>query len=79
MASAPQRTTKQSQTRDQVFDLMEQVGVGNAIPSERQLSQDLGVSRLTVRAAIDELAREDTSSAGAAAARSSASPRSRRS
>ena len=58
MASAPQRTTKQSQTRDQVFDLMEQVGVGNAIPSERQLSQDLGVSRLTVRAAIDELARE---------------------
>jgi GntR family transcriptional regulator len=58
VASAPQRTTKQSQTRDQVLDLIEQVGVGNAIPSERQLSQDLGVSRLTVRAAIDELARE---------------------
>jgi GntR family transcriptional regulator len=53
-----QRVTKQSQTRDQVFELMEHVGVGCAIPSERQLSQDLGVSRLTVRAAIDELARE---------------------
>jgi GntR family transcriptional regulator len=53
-----QRVTKQSQTRDQVFDLIEQVGIGGAIPSERQLSHDLGVSRLTVRAAIDELARE---------------------
>jgi GntR family transcriptional regulator len=53
-----QRVTKQSQTRVQVLDLIEQVGVGSAIPSERQLSQDLGVSRLTVRAAIDELARE---------------------
>jgi GntR family transcriptional regulator len=53
-----QRVTKQSRTRDQVLDLIEQAGVGSAIPSERQLSQDLGVSRLTVRAAIDELARE---------------------
>src|SRR5215213_6288565 len=58
MATNSQRTTKQSQTRDQVFDLIEQIGVGRAIPSERQLSQDFGVSRLTVRAAIDELARE---------------------
>src|SRR5262245_66063322 len=57
-ATQQQRTTKQSQTRDQVFDLIERVGVGPAIPSERQLSHDLGVSRLTVRAAIDELARE---------------------
>src|SRR5215216_7420349 len=58
MAATSQRTTKQSQTRDQVFDLIEQLSVGHAIPSERQLSQDFGVSRLTVRAAIDELARE---------------------
>ena len=58
MATASQRTTKQSQTRDQVFDLIERLAVGHAIPSERQLSQDFGVSRLTVRAAIDELARE---------------------
>jgi GntR family transcriptional regulator len=52
------RITKQSQARDSVLDLMEQVGVGVAIPSERQLSVDLGVSRLTVRAALDELVRE---------------------
>jgi GntR family transcriptional regulator len=58
MAASAPRITKQSQTREQVFDLLEQIGVGHAIPSERQLSQDFGVSRLTVRAAIDELARE---------------------
>jgi GntR family transcriptional regulator len=50
--------TKQSQTRDLVLDLVEQMEVGEAIPSERQLSADLGVSRLTVRAALDDLARE---------------------
>ena len=54
----PQRITKQSQTRERVIGLMERFGVGNAIPSERQLSSDLGVSRLTVRAALDELVRE---------------------
>jgi GntR family transcriptional regulator len=53
-----QRTTKQSQTRDRVIDLIERLGIGNAIPSERQLSVDLGVSRLTVRAALDDLVRE---------------------
>lgn len=50
--------TKQSAARAQVLDLIEQLGVGSAIPSERQLSVDFGVSRLTVRAALDELARE---------------------
>ena len=53
-----QRVTKQSATRQQVLDLIERLGVGNAIPSERQLCADLGVSRLTVRAALDDLARE---------------------
>jgi GntR family transcriptional regulator len=57
MATA-QRMTKQSQTRDRVVDLIETLSVGSAIPSERQLSVDLGVSRLTVRAALDELVRE---------------------
>jgi GntR family transcriptional regulator len=56
--TTPQRTTKQSQTREQVIDLIEQTGVGGALPSERQLSVDLGVSRLTLRAAVDELVRE---------------------
>jgi GntR family transcriptional regulator len=50
--------TKQSETRNRVLDLVEQLAVGDAIPSERQLSADLGVSRLTVRAALDELVRE---------------------
>ena len=57
-SAGPQRVTKQSATRQQVMDLIERLGVGNAIPSERQLSADLGVSRLTVRAALDDLARE---------------------
>ncbi len=50
--------TKQSEARERVLDLIERLGVGEAIPSERQLSADLGVSRLTVRAALDELVRE---------------------
>jgi GntR family transcriptional regulator len=53
-----QKVTKQSATRLQVLDLIQRLGVGTAIPSERQLSVDLGVSRLTVRAALDDLARE---------------------
>jgi GntR family transcriptional regulator len=57
-AMSVQKVTKQSHTRQQVLDLIQQLGVGTAIPSERQLSTDLGVSRLTVRAALDELARE---------------------
>jgi GntR family transcriptional regulator len=56
--SATPKVTKQSHTRQQVLELIEQLGVGTAIPSERQLSADLGVSRLTLRAALDDLARE---------------------
>src|SRR5919204_2028972 len=58
MAEAVPRVTKQSHTRQQVLDLIDRLGVGHAIPSERQLSTDLGVSRLTVRAALDQLVRE---------------------
>ena len=53
-----QTGTKQSEVRNRVLDLIEQLGVGDAIPSERQLTSDLSVSRLTVRAALDELVRE---------------------
>src|SRR3954466_13476283 len=56
--SVQPRVTKQSHTRQQVLDLIESLGIGTAIPSERQLSADLGVSRLTLRAALDDLARE---------------------
>jgi GntR family transcriptional regulator len=50
--------TKQRETRERVLDLIEVLAPGDAIPSERQLSVDLGVSRLTVRAALDDLVRE---------------------
>jgi len=50
--------TKQRETRERVLDLIESLNVGDSIPSERQLAGDLGVSRLTVRAALDELVRE---------------------
>src|SRR4051812_21542613 len=54
----PQTTTKQRRTRDRVLALIEQLDVGAAIPSERQLSVDFQVSRLTIRAAIGDLVRE---------------------
>ena len=41
-----QVVTKQSEARSRVLDLIEQLDVGEAIPSERQLTTDLGVSRL---------------------------------
>jgi GntR family transcriptional regulator len=50
--------SKQRETRERVLELIEELGSGDAIPSERQLSLDLSVSRLTVRAALDELVRE---------------------
>jgi GntR family transcriptional regulator len=50
--------TKQRETRERVLELIESLSPGDAIPAERQLSVDLGVSRLTVRAALDDLVRE---------------------
>jgi GntR family transcriptional regulator len=50
--------SKQEQIRQSVVQLISELGVGEAIPSERRLSTDLGVSRLTLRAALDELVRE---------------------
>jgi GntR family transcriptional regulator len=58
MSGTSQPATKQTEVRSRVLDLIEQLGVGDAIPSERQLTSELGVSRLTVRAALDELVRE---------------------
>ena len=50
--------TKQSEVVDSVLDLIERLPVGRAIPSERQLSVMLGVSRPTLRAALDGLVRD---------------------
>ncbi len=52
------RVTKQTETRDKVLELIENMSIGESIPSERRLTVDFGVSRLTVRAALDELVRE---------------------
>ena len=49
---------KQDETRDRVLDLIDGLRIGEAIPAERQLAAELGVSRLTVRAAIDGLVRD---------------------
>src|SRR5215468_3803507 len=57
-ATRPRAVTKQTETRQRVLDMIEQLDVGEAIPSERQLTRELGVSRLTVRAALDDLVRE---------------------
>jgi GntR family transcriptional regulator len=50
--------SKQDQIRQEVIQLIQGLGIGQAIPSERKLSTDLGVSRLTLRAALDDLVRE---------------------
>src|SRR3981081_3637004 len=50
--------SKQEETRDRVLDLIESLQVGQAIPSERQLTQEFGGSRLTGGAPIDELFRD---------------------
>jgi GntR family transcriptional regulator len=50
--------SKQILTRQRVLELIDQLQVGEAIPSERRLSSELGVSRLTLRAALDDLVRD---------------------
>jgi GntR family transcriptional regulator len=49
---------KQALVRDRLLDLLERLDVGTAIPPERKLAADLGVSRPTLRAVVDELVRE---------------------
>src|SRR3954469_6666619 len=50
--------TKQSLVRDELLSMLDELRVGDAIPSERRLTVSLGVSRPTLRQAIDELVRE---------------------
>jgi GntR family transcriptional regulator len=50
--------TKQSLVRDELLGMLDELRVGDSIPSERRLAASLGVSRPTLRHAIDELVRE---------------------
>lgn len=52
------QSKKQLQVRDELLGMLDRLDVGDAIPSERRLASDLGVSRPTLRAVIDELVRE---------------------
>jgi GntR family transcriptional regulator len=52
------RGSKQALVRDEILGMLDELRVGDALPSERRLASDLGVSRPTLRAVIDELVRE---------------------
>src|SRR3954464_156835 len=52
------RGSKQALVRDQILGMLDELQVGDALPSERRLATELGVSRPTLRAVIDELVRE---------------------
>ncbi|MZD06182.1 GntR family transcriptional regulator, partial [Streptomyces sp. SID5785] len=51
----PGSVLKRERVRDHILELIESHAPGDAIPSERTLCAGLGVSRPTLRAAVDEL------------------------
>ncbi|MEE4542647.1 GntR family transcriptional regulator [Streptomyces sp. V4-01] len=56
MTSEPPRSAlKRERVRDHLMELVESRAPGDAIPSERALCDRLGVSRPTLRSAVDEL------------------------
>jgi GntR family transcriptional regulator len=52
------RGSKQALVRDEILGMLDELQVGDALPPERRLATELGVSRPTLRAVIDELVRE---------------------
>lgn len=57
-SARPVPEAKRAQVRDRLEDLLEGLGVGDALPAERRLAADLGVARMTLRGVVDELVRE---------------------
>ncbi|WP_113702290.1 GntR family transcriptional regulator [Nonomuraea lactucae] len=49
---------KRDRIREHLITLIESRAIGQAIPSERQLSAELGISRPTLRAVVDELIKD---------------------
>ncbi len=54
-SQAPGAVLKRERVRDRILELIESRRPGDPIPSERALCADFGVSRPTLRAAVDEL------------------------
>ncbi len=52
------RTAKYHSIRDEILDLIAELDVGDALPPERTLAPQFGVSRMTLRRAVEELIRE---------------------
>src|SRR3954453_9848262 len=52
------RGSKQALVRDEILGMLDELQVGDALPSERRLASELQVSRPTLRAVLDELVRE---------------------